>query len=74
MIDDWELGALYAKVNRDCGTDAALSAVRETFHGRLCGPNVDTHFFMGNMKRHPNAWYVLGVFWPPKQDQMQMEF
>ena len=28
---------------------------------------LDTHFFVGNLHQYPNAWQIVGLFYPPKQ-------
>jgi hypothetical protein len=27
----------------------------------------DTHFYVGNLHQRPNAWIVVGLFYPPHQ-------
>ncbi|MCX7805978.1 MAG: hypothetical protein N3A38_12420 [Planctomycetota bacterium] len=65
MIEDWEVGALFWKlVDRGLLHEDAAKKVREKFLGELCGPDKDTHFFVGTTLEHPEAWIVVGVFWP----------
>jgi len=26
----------------------------------------DTHFFVGNIHQHPDNWFIVGLFYPPK--------
>jgi hypothetical protein len=28
----------------------------------------DTHFYVGNLHQFPNAWIVIGLFYPPPQN------
>jgi hypothetical protein len=72
-IIDWELGELYRKV-RDQGLDreGILAAVRQKFFDELCGPGKDTHFYVGNHSLFPASFMVIGVFWPPKEDQSSL--
>lgn len=65
MIEDWEVGALFWR-NVDDGRshDVAARLVREKFLDELCGPDKDTHFFVGTILAHPRTWVVIGVFWP----------
>jgi len=72
MCEDWELGMLYLKeAERRKTEEAAAESVRDTFLDKLCGADKDTRFFMGT--HFPwNTWLVLGVFWPPKDDQQTL--
>jgi len=67
VIVDWEVGQLYRSM-RDKWRDEETAAqkVREKFFDRICGPNIDTHFFVGTILRH-GTWIVLGTFWPKKE-------
>jgi hypothetical protein len=66
MIADWELGALYLQM-RDKHRDPAVAVqkVRQKFLDQMCGPGIDTHFYVGTVKQH-RSWIVLGVFWPKR--------
>lgn len=65
MCEDWELGTLFLKESDRLGSEeAAAESVKNKFFGELCRHDKDTRFFMGT--RFPyNVWLVLGVFWPP---------
>lgn len=66
MIEDWEVGALYRnEVIRLGSPEGASESVRKKFFGQMCGPDKDTHFFVGTVLQHA-TWVVLGVFWPPR--------
>ena len=71
MCEDWELGVLFLKEAEKFGPDAAAKKVREKFLNELCREDKDTRFFMGT-KFPFNIWLVLGVFWPPKDQQQQL--
>jgi hypothetical protein len=63
-ITDWELGILYLKeVERLGSPEKAIESVRHKFFDELCGPDKDTHFFVGTVLPY-NAWLILGVFYP----------
>jgi len=32
----------------------------------------DTHFFVGNLHQFPNAWIVVGLFYPPKTPELDL--
>ncbi|MGB6064247.1 MAG: hypothetical protein WBG50_05540 [Desulfomonilaceae bacterium] len=69
---DWEMGALWLnEVNRLRDEKKAAESVKKKFLDEICGPQKDTLFFMGT--RLPfNSWMVLGVFWPPRRDQLRL--
>ena len=65
MIEDWELGALFWRlVDQGLSHKDAVDKVREKFLGELCGPDKDTHFFVGTILAYPKTWVVIGVFYP----------
>lgn len=72
MIEDWELGALYLKMREKyLDEHVAIEKVKDKFLGKLCAQNIDTHFFVGTVLSH-GTYVVLGVFWPKKQDQLNL--
>jgi hypothetical protein len=65
MIEDWEVGALFWRlVDQGMAHKDAANKVREKFFFQLCGPDKDTHFFVGTILAHPKSWVVIGVFYP----------
>jgi hypothetical protein len=73
MIRDWELGSLYFKQLGRTGSESqAVDAVRHKFLNELFAPSKDSYLFMGNMREHENSWIVLGVFWPPREEQLTL--
>lgn len=78
MIEDWEAGELYRKaVIRLGDREQAARSVRDKFLNRLCGPGIDTHFFVGTVLQY-GSWIINGVFWPPVlpdgPEQLQLGF
>ncbi len=74
MIEDWELGALYLKeAHRLGGEKAAAESVRKKYLDEMCSDQKDTRFFMGTAYPY-DTWLVLGVFWPPKEGQLELDF
>ncbi len=67
---DWEAYALYRRMVGRWGEDTAIEKVRQMYVDFICGPNKDTHFYMGNIKAHPGAFLVLGTFYPKISDSM----
>jgi hypothetical protein len=69
MVEDWELGVLFLKeADRLESELAAARSVKEKYLGELCRSDKDTRFFMGTVFPY-NSWVVLGVFWPPQQEE-----
>ncbi|MBW2053057.1 MAG: hypothetical protein JRI85_12570 [Deltaproteobacteria bacterium] len=74
MIEDWELGVLYLKELARLGDEVkAVESVRNKFLNDLCSDEKETLFFMGTTFPY-NSWVVLGVYYPPKTDQMIFDF
>lgn len=74
MIEDWELGVLFLKERRRLRTEQdAVESVQKKYLEELASPKRDTQFFMGT-KWPYNTWLVLGVFWPPKDNQHTLGF
>lgn len=70
MIEDWEVGALFWRlVDQGLSHKDAADKVREKFLGELCGPDKDTHFFVGTILAYPKTWVVIGVFYPKIQPE-----
>ncbi len=72
MCEDWELGTLFLNEAERLGSDeAAADSVRNKFYTEMCGRGKDTRFFMGTFFPY-NTWLVLGVFWPPRDEQQRL--
>ena len=64
MIEDWEVGALFWNLrDRGANADEAAKKVKQKFLEELCGPQKDTHFYMGTHSTYP-TWMVIGVYHP----------
>ena len=75
MIEDWEFGALFWRlVDKGDSHKVAAGKVKEKFLGELCGPDKDTHFFVGTILNYPKSWVVIGVFYPKLQNQLPSLF
>ena len=79
MIEDWEIGALYWKCLRDSGEneDLAIEKVRQKYYDEFI-QNKDLYLFLGtnkkwHAKRGKNPFVIIGVFYPPKKNDTQME-
>lgn len=64
---DWEIGQSYRKWRHDYSEPVLREKIVETFRDKMCAPERDTIFFVGNQLRRPTKFLVLGLFWPPKQ-------
>ncbi len=64
---DWEMGESYRKWRKTYG-DNWERAFRNRYEGEMI-EKFDTHFFVGNLHQFPNAWIIVGLFYPPKQKQ-----
>ncbi len=64
MIEDWEIGELFRKMRAKFRDECvATEKVRQRFFDQVCGPNIDTHFYVGTVLSH-GTWVILGAFWP----------
>lgn len=64
-IIDWELSQSY-RAWRDRYGDEVLDRLKQRWLDEMCSEAKNTAFFVGNQHQHPEAFLVLGVFWPPK--------
>jgi len=63
--------ALFLKLRDAHGEDKAAQMVRDHYLGVVAGSTRDVQFFMGT--RFPyNTWLIVGVFWPPKKQQLDL--
>jgi hypothetical protein len=65
-IVDWEIATYYRRIRNNPDWQERL---RAHWVGDLCAADRDTAFFVGNMHQHPNAFLVLGVWWPPRRPE-----
>lgn len=70
MIEDWEVGALFWRlVDKGASHKEASEKVRDRFLEFICGPDKDTHFYVGTILAYPKSWVVIGVFYPKIKSQ-----
>lgn len=62
---DWEMGQSYRKWRIEYGDDWERY-FRQRYEMDMI-EKYDTHFFVGNLHQFPNAWLVVGLFYPPQQ-------
>ena len=66
---DWEIGQLYRNVKGQTGWE---EKVRGKILDDLCGKERVPYLFLGNMMKHPQAFCILGFFYPPRQRQQSL--
>lgn len=77
MIKDWEIGALFWNClsQTDGDEEAAKQLVRQKYFDKFVQEN-DIHLFLGttllNHNTSRNPFVIIGVFYPPKTDQLPL--
>jgi hypothetical protein len=77
MIEDWEIGALFwhCLSQTDGDEEAAKQLVRQKYFDQFVQEN-DLYLFLGttflNHNIAPNPFVIIGVFYPPKTDQLSL--
>ena len=75
MIEDWEMGALYWNcLKRENSEEIAVQKVKQKYFDEF--KTKDLFLFLGTTKRFhnigPNPFIVIGVFYPPVQNQASL--
>jgi hypothetical protein len=58
---DWEMGQSW----RDTYGEQWIDKFRQRYETEMIEKN-DTHFYVGTVHQHPDAWIIVGLFYPPK--------
>lgn len=66
MITDWEVGALYWNCHQKYGAKWE-KYLRQKLEREFA--DKDLLFLMGTAHRFPDQWLIVGLVYPPKQDQ-----
>lgn len=61
---DWEISEAYRTFRNKYGKDWE-SKLRDKFENGMIN-KCDTYFYVGTIHGHPNAWIVIGLFYPQK--------
>jgi hypothetical protein len=69
---DWEMGQSWRSWTVKYG-DAWESKFRETYESRMI-ESPDTHFYVGTIHQYPNAWIIVGLFYPGESSQVGLFF
>lgn len=72
-IIDWEIQQAYRSWLNKYGEDEVLQKIKEKWLNTLCGPSRDTYFIVGTHHVF-KTFIILGVFWPPKNQQLDLSF
>jgi hypothetical protein len=72
-VFDWEVDALFNRlrvsgVSRESARDEVIAKLRN----EVCGAEKDTHFFLGNMAAYPQSFTIVGLWYPPRQSQLEL--
>jgi hypothetical protein len=76
MIEDWEIGALFwnCLYRTDGDEQAAVELVKQKYLEDFA--KKDLYLFVGTTKQYhnvaPNPFVIIGVFYPPKTDQLPL--
>jgi hypothetical protein len=69
---DWEMAESWRSW-RDRYGDKWEQKFRQRFETEMI-EKLDTHFFVGTVKAHPNKWIIVGLFYPPHTVQARLRF
>jgi len=67
---DWEMGQSYRRWRRQY-RDGWETKFRQKYEREMIA-RFDTHFFVGNIHQYPNAWIVVGIFYPLLEPMKRM--
>jgi hypothetical protein len=61
---DWEIEESWRRWSRQYG-DEWEAKFRQKYETEMI-ERFDTHFYVGTVHKHPDAWIIVGLFYPPK--------
>jgi hypothetical protein len=67
MCTDWEAGEAWRKWKNEYG-GGWEAKFRQRFEEEMIH-KYDTHFYVGTVHQHPDAWIIVGLFYPPVEHQ-----
>ncbi|HEY3453639.1 MAG TPA: hypothetical protein VGK64_03490 [Bryobacteraceae bacterium] len=65
ICTDWEMAESYRKWKADYGANWE-EKFRQRYESEMISKN-DTHFYVGTLNKYPNAWIIIGLFYPPHE-------
>lgn len=66
MCTDWEIMQSYRNWSRRYGNNWETPFKQRYETEMILGK--DIHFYVGTLHEHPNAWIIIGLFYPPKSN------
>jgi len=70
MCSDWELGEAWRRWHKTYA-DGWQAEIRKTFEAHMI-EHCDLHFFVGTVHKNPKSWIIVGLFYPPKPDELPL--
>jgi hypothetical protein len=68
---DWELYQSYRKWRRLYGDTEWQAKLCQKYEDWIINQR-DTHFFVGTIKAHPHDWSIVGLYYPPRDPNMNL--
>jgi len=68
-IVDWEIVELFRNVRDQPNWQYQI---RKKWLDQMCGADKDTAFIVGNQHQYPDGFLILGVWWPPRLQQLSL--
>ena len=68
MCSDWEMGEAFRSFRDRYGEENWEGPFRDRFE-RAMSEAYDTHFFVGTVNDHPGSWIIVGLWYPPLEQQ-----
>ncbi|MGH9668310.1 MAG: hypothetical protein ACRD9L_28145 [Bryobacteraceae bacterium] len=67
MCTDWEMGESYRRWRSEYGEAGWQEKFRQRYATEMM-QKYDTHFYVGTVAAHPNRWIIVGLFYPPREE------
>jgi hypothetical protein len=67
MCTDWEMSESYRRWRAEYG-NGWEEKFRQRYETEMI-QKYDTHFFVGTVAAHPNRWIIIGLFYPPRENE-----
>ncbi|SRR6266498_1867496 len=67
---DWEMGEAWRRWSKKYGAGWE-SKFRQKFEDEMIN-KFDTHFYVGTVHQYPNAWIIVGLFYPQKSQTRRL--
>ena len=70
MCTDWEMGESWRRWSKEYGKEWEAK-FRQRYEQEMI-EKFDTHFYVGTVHQHPNNWIIIGLFYPPKSNNLRL--